>query len=126
MQGNIASWKKKEGEEFAAGDVLAEIETDKVKFVCLRPDIVLHLAVLSTPLRQGCVAAACTANYAGMPTQPFILIMPGVARWSCHSHATAILRYSVPVNVSDACFGCAGYHGLGGPGRGSYSKDSGG
>lgn len=29
-QGNIASWKKKEGEEFAAGDVLAEIETDKV------------------------------------------------------------------------------------------------
>lgn len=30
LQGNIASWKKKEGEEFAAGDVLAEIETDKV------------------------------------------------------------------------------------------------
>ena len=29
-QGNVASWKKKEGEEFAAGDVLAEIETDKV------------------------------------------------------------------------------------------------
>ncbi|CAK0785753.1 hypothetical protein CVIRNUC_008964 [Coccomyxa viridis] len=28
-QGNIASWKKSEGEEFAAGDVLAEIETDK-------------------------------------------------------------------------------------------------
>ena len=31
MQGNIASWKKSEGEEFAAGDVLAEIETDKVR-----------------------------------------------------------------------------------------------
>lgn len=31
LQGNIASWKKKEGEEFAAGDVLAEIETDKVR-----------------------------------------------------------------------------------------------
>lgn len=29
-QGNIADWKKKEGDEFAAGDVLAEIETDKV------------------------------------------------------------------------------------------------
>jgi pyruvate dehydrogenase E2 component (dihydrolipoamide acetyltransferase) len=28
-QGNIASWKKKEGDEIAAGDVLAEVETDK-------------------------------------------------------------------------------------------------
>lgn len=28
--GNIASWKKKEGEEVAAGDSIAEIETDKV------------------------------------------------------------------------------------------------
>ncbi|PPR05999.1 hypothetical protein CVT26_005721 [Gymnopilus dilepis] len=28
-EGNIASWKKKEGESFAQGDVLLEIETDK-------------------------------------------------------------------------------------------------
>ncbi|KZT70190.1 pyruvate dehydrogenase X component [Daedalea quercina L-15889] len=28
-QGNIASWKKKDGEAFSAGDVLLEIETDK-------------------------------------------------------------------------------------------------
>ena len=28
--GNIAAWKKKEGEEVAAGDSIAEIETDKV------------------------------------------------------------------------------------------------
>ncbi|KAH9934976.1 single hybrid motif-containing protein [Fomitopsis serialis] len=28
-EGNIASWKKKDGEAFAAGDVLLEIETDK-------------------------------------------------------------------------------------------------
>lgn len=28
-EGNIASWKVKEGDEFAAGDVLLEIETDK-------------------------------------------------------------------------------------------------
>ncbi|TFY65022.1 hypothetical protein EVJ58_g2228 [Rhodofomes roseus] len=28
-EGNIASWKKKEGEAFSAGDVLLEIETDK-------------------------------------------------------------------------------------------------
>ncbi|EMD34397.1 hypothetical protein CERSUDRAFT_34772, partial [Gelatoporia subvermispora B] len=28
-EGNIAHWKKKEGEAFAAGDVLLEIETDK-------------------------------------------------------------------------------------------------
>lgn len=27
--GNIASWKKKEGDEIAAGDSIAEIETDK-------------------------------------------------------------------------------------------------
>ena len=29
MQGNIAGWKKGEGDEIAAGDVLAEVETDK-------------------------------------------------------------------------------------------------
>ena len=28
-EGGIASWKKKEGEAFSAGDVLVEIETDK-------------------------------------------------------------------------------------------------
>ena len=28
-QGNIASWKVKVGQEIAAGDVLAEVETDK-------------------------------------------------------------------------------------------------
>lgn len=28
-QGNIAKWKKTEGQEIAAGDVLAEVETDK-------------------------------------------------------------------------------------------------
>lgn len=28
-EGGIASWKKKEGESFSAGDVLVEIETDK-------------------------------------------------------------------------------------------------
>lgn len=34
-QGNIAAWKKKEGEEYAAGDVLCEVETDKVSPVAL-------------------------------------------------------------------------------------------
>ncbi len=29
--GNIASWKKKAGDEVAAGDSLAEIETDKAR-----------------------------------------------------------------------------------------------
>ena len=29
--GNIASWKKKEGEKIGAGEEMAEIETDKVK-----------------------------------------------------------------------------------------------
>lgn len=28
-QGNVSSWKVEEGNEIAAGDVLAEIETDK-------------------------------------------------------------------------------------------------
>lgn len=30
LAGNIASWKKKEGEQVGAGDEMAEIETDKV------------------------------------------------------------------------------------------------
>jgi pyruvate dehydrogenase E2 component (dihydrolipoamide acetyltransferase) len=29
-QGNLLAWRKKEGEEVAAGDILAEVETDKV------------------------------------------------------------------------------------------------
>ena len=29
QQGNIASWKVKEGDEVASGDVIAEVETDK-------------------------------------------------------------------------------------------------
>ena len=29
VQGNISGWKKGEGDEIAAGDVLAEVETDK-------------------------------------------------------------------------------------------------
>lgn len=31
MQGNIATWNKKEGDEISAGDSIAEIETDKVR-----------------------------------------------------------------------------------------------
>lgn len=30
-EGNIASWKIKEGDSFSAGDVLLEIETDKAQ-----------------------------------------------------------------------------------------------
>ena len=30
VQGNIAGWKKQPGDEIAAGDVLCEVETDKV------------------------------------------------------------------------------------------------
>jgi pyruvate/2-oxoglutarate dehydrogenase complex dihydrolipoamide acyltransferase (E2) component len=30
-EGNIASWKVKEGDSFVAGDVLLEIETDKAQ-----------------------------------------------------------------------------------------------
>lgn len=29
-QGNLLAWRKKEGDEVAAGDILAEVETDKV------------------------------------------------------------------------------------------------
>ena len=35
-QGNIAAWKKKEGDEIAAGDVLCEVETDKVCYLTQR------------------------------------------------------------------------------------------
>lgn len=30
-EGNIAAWKVKEGDEFSAGDVLLEVETDKAQ-----------------------------------------------------------------------------------------------
>ena len=31
LTGNIAEWKKKEGDEVSAGDSIAEVETDKVE-----------------------------------------------------------------------------------------------
>ncbi len=31
LTGNIAEWKKKEGDEVSAGDSIAEVETDKVR-----------------------------------------------------------------------------------------------
>ncbi|KAI0961812.1 hypothetical protein AcW1_000791 [Taiwanofungus camphoratus] len=37
-EGGIASWKKKEGESYAAGDVLLEIETDKATIDVEAPD----------------------------------------------------------------------------------------
>lgn len=53
-QGNIASWKKKEGEEIAAGDVLCEVETDKVWLACVPTS--LHAC---PPLYQ-MISAACS------------------------------------------------------------------
>ena len=51
-EGQIVQWSKKEGEEVNAGDVICEIQTDKVQFIsytisarvrCLKP---LHLGFL--------------------------------------------------------------------------------
>lgn len=49
-EGGIASWKKKEGEAFAAGDVLVEIETDKATIdVEAQDDGVLAKIIVSIP-----------------------------------------------------------------------------
>jgi hypothetical protein len=49
-EGGIASWKKKEGEAFAAGDVLVEIETDKATIdVEAQDDGVLAKIIVSLP-----------------------------------------------------------------------------
>lgn len=49
-EGGIASWKKQEGETFAAGDVLLEIETDKATIdVEAQDDGVLAKIVVSSP-----------------------------------------------------------------------------
>ena len=32
-EGQIVQWSKKEGEEVSAGDVVCEIQTDKVRFI---------------------------------------------------------------------------------------------
>lgn len=52
-EGGIASWKKQEGETFAAGDVLLEIETDKATIdVEAQDDGVLAKIVVSTSSQQ--------------------------------------------------------------------------
>lgn len=49
-EGGIAAWKKQEGEAFAAGDVLLEIETDKATIdVEAQDDGVLAKIIVSTP-----------------------------------------------------------------------------
>ena len=42
LQGNIAGWKKQEGEEIAAGDVLCEVETDKASPLLSCPHTLLN------------------------------------------------------------------------------------
>lgn len=52
-EGGIAAWKKKEGEEFAAGDVLLEIETDKATIdVEAQDDGVLAKIIVSSLRRR--------------------------------------------------------------------------
>lgn len=49
-EGGIASWKKKEGDTFTAGDVLVEIETDKATIdVEAQDDGVLAKIIVSSP-----------------------------------------------------------------------------
>lgn len=53
-EGGIASWKKKEGEAFSAGDVLLEIETDKATIdVEAQDDGVLAKIVVSIYRSRG-------------------------------------------------------------------------
>ncbi len=66
-QGNIVSWKKKEGDQVAPGDILCEVETDKVgscSFVlfCSRQSV-LFSSVLRCPGWRGCpgIAWLCAA-----------------------------------------------------------------
>lgn len=60
--GNIASWKKKEGEEVAAGDSIAEIETDKVIKTLFPPTSRSHTSehpiAIALQLRIYCPAKA--------------------------------------------------------------------
>lgn len=68
-QGNIVAWKKKEGDQVAPGDILCEVETDKVR-PCLRQHLVNALAWLchSRAAGRGCSVtlawAACTTDAA--------------------------------------------------------------
>jgi pyruvate dehydrogenase E2 component (dihydrolipoamide acetyltransferase) len=50
-QGNVGTWKKKEGDKVAAGDVLCDIETDKatLDFESLEDGYVL-VTVLATSI----------------------------------------------------------------------------
>lgn len=58
-EGNIVGWQKEEGEEVEAGDLLAEIETDKATMDFDAPfdGVLLHIAVKEGPVPIGGVIA---------------------------------------------------------------------
>ena len=83
VQGNIASWKKKEGDEIAAGDVLCEVETDKVqlpaRFACHPSCTSGHGIHIQLHVQDLC-AAAINARALRMDAQNMILARSPLTR----------------------------------------------
>ncbi|KAJ3537636.1 hypothetical protein NM688_g6651 [Phlebia brevispora] len=55
-EGGIASWKKKEGESYSAGDVLLEIETDKATIDVEAQEDGILAKIIVCPILQPCRA----------------------------------------------------------------------
>ena len=90
-QGNIAAWKVKEGQEVGAGDVLAEVETDKATMdwenqVPGRAHVLASTGLL-TDMRPGC---SCSMGCCG---SCFVLRAQLSSLTQLGGHAGCLLLY---------------------------------
>ena len=71
--GNLAAWKLKAGDSFSAGDVLAEVETDKatVDYESVDDGVIAKILV-----PEGCACRAGTHGFGHQDTLPLIRSRP--------------------------------------------------
>lgn len=100
VQGNISSWKKKEGESFGPGDVLAEIETDKVPVITNTILTAAPSAACKSATRRSGLAA-CTVDRQSRAEACTSLLQTGAG---AGYKLTTLASVALLVTVSKRCY----------------------
>lgn len=121
--GNILSWRKKEGDEVAAGDVFAEVETDKVR--CARCALDPSKGVQHSWLPRSSIEVhELPVHLNGRPCTAWRLCQAGCAPCGTRpAYADCAHPACLPICLCPP--GSAGHHRVGIPGGRGACQDSG-